>query len=227
MSRGWFVTGTDTAVGKTLVAAALIHQLAQTGERVVGMKPVASGCRTTPDGLRNDDAEMLMAAASVNVDYRDVNPYAFEPMISPHLAAREAGEKIELENVFKHFEILAQQSDAIVIEGVGGWMAPLGHIITNEHMARTLDLPVILVVGLRLGCLNHALLTARVVESAGMELVGWVANTIDADMARIDENINTLKERLAAPLLGHVPYLESSNFEAISSHISLPALAYL
>lgn len=184
MSRGWFVTGTDTGVGKTLTSAALIHLLADRGESVVGMKPVASGCHTIEHGLRNADAEMLMAAANVNADYADINPYAFEPAISPHLAAQEVGAKIELENVFKHFKILQQQSNAIVVEGVGGWMAPLGHVITNEHLAKALGLPVVMVVGLRLGCISHALLTARAIEAAGMQLAGWVANTLDPAMEK-------------------------------------------
>lgn len=220
MNRGWFVTGTDTGVGKTLVSAALLNRLAKDGEQVVGMKPVASGCHNTGSGLRSDDAEMLIAAANVDVDYGDVNPYAFEPAISPHLAAQEAGIKIELENVFKHFELLKQQSESIVVEGVGGWMAPLGHVITNEHLAKTLDLPVILVVGLRLGCINHTLLTARAIEAAGMVLRGWVANTIDPDMERIEENVATLSQRLTAPLLGRIPHLDRCDFRGISTYIS-------
>lgn len=221
MNRGWFITGTDTGVGKTLVSAALIHLLVEKGTRVVGMKPVASGCRGTGHGLRSDDAEMLMVAANVDADYRDINPYAFEPAISPHLAAQEVGIKIELENVFNHFEILKQQSETIVIEGVGGWMAPLGHVITNEHLAKTLGVPVILVVGLRLGCINHALLTVRAIEAAGVALDGWVANTIDPDMERIEEIVTTLSKRLAAPMLGYIPYLERCDFRVVSNHISL------
>jgi len=185
------------------------------------MKPVASGCQSTEHGLRNNDAKILIAAANVDADYVDINPYAFEPAISPHLAAQEVGTKIELENVFNHFEILKQQSDAIVVEGVAGWMAPLGHVITNEHLAKTLGLPVIMVVGLRLGCLSHALLTARAIEAAGMQLSGWVANTLDPTMERIEENVATLNSRLPAPLLGHIPYLQRVDFTAISAHISL------
>ena len=222
MSRGWFITGTDTGVGKTLVSAAFIHLLREKGARVVGMKPVASGCRNTENGLRNDDAEMLVAAANVDADYGDINPYAFEPAISPHLAAHDVGTKIELENVFNHFEILKQQSDAIVVEGVGGWMAPLGHVITNEHLAKTLGLPVMVVVGLRLGCINHALLTVRAIEAAGIVLGGWVANTIDPDIERIEETDINLCKRWAAPMLGQVPYTERCDFKAISRHISLP-----
>ncbi|MEE8388692.1 MAG: dethiobiotin synthase [Acidiferrobacterales bacterium] len=222
MSRGWFVAGTDTGVGKTLVAATLIHLLAMRGDRVVGMKPVASGCHITEHGLRNNDAEMLMAAANVDVEYIDINPYAFEPPISPHLAAQEVGIKIELENVFKHFEILKQHSENIVVEGVGGWLAPLGHVITNEHLAKTLGLPVVLVVGLRLGCISHALLTVRAIEAAGVALVGWVANTIDPGQERIEETVITLNQRLPAPMLGQIPYTNQRDFRSVSRYISLP-----
>jgi len=222
MSHGWFVTGTDTGVGKTLVAAALIKKLVNKREQVVGMKPVASGCHTTGSGLRSSDAEILIAAANVNTDYRDVNPYAFEPAISPHLAAQEAGIKIELENVFKHFELLKQQSETVVVEGVAGWMAPLGHVITNEHLAKALELPVILVVGLRLGCINHALLTARAIEAAGVTLAGWVANTIDPDMERIEENVTTLRQRIPAPMLGLVPHLNQNNLRTLLNYIAVP-----
>lgn len=222
MSRGWFVTGTDTGVGKTLVTAALIHLLAKRGESVVGMKPVASGCRNSEHGLRSEDAEIIIAAANVNADYGDINPYAFEPAISPHLAAQEVGIKIELENVFNHFEILKQHSETILVEGVGGWMAPLGHVITNEHLAKTLGLPVILVVGLRLGCISHTLLTVRAIEAADVALVGWVANTIDPNQERIEEIVTTLSKRLAAPMLGQVSHLKQCDFRAVSRCISLP-----
>ncbi len=222
MSRGWFVAGTDTGVGKTLVAATLIHLLAKRGDRVVGMKPVASGCHSTEHGLRNNDAQMLMAAANVDAEYVDINPYAFQPPISPHLAAQEVGIKIELENVFKHFEILKQKSETIVVEGVGGWMAPLGHVITNEHLAKALGLPVVLVVGLRLGCISHALLTVRAIEAAGVALAGWIANTTDPGQERIEETVTTLSQRLSAPMLGQIPYTNQCDFRSVSRYISLP-----
>ena len=165
MNRGgYFITGTDTGVGKTQIAAALITLLAQRHKRVVGMKPVASGCSENGGALRNADAQLLIEASSVDVDYADVNPYAFAPAIAPHVAAEDAGTKIELESVLDHFERLQQQADYVVVEGVGGWMVPLGHIITTEHMAKALDLPVVLVIGMRLGCLNHGLLTARAIR---------------------------------------------------------------
>lgn len=222
MMRSWLVTGTDTGVGKTLISAAMIHLLAKAGHNVVGMKPVASDCRETAQGLRSADAETLMAASNVRADYADINPYAFAPAISPHLAADEVGIKIELETVLNHFEILTRSSDAIVVEAVGGWRAPLGRIITVEQLAKALNLPVILVVGLKLGCLSHALLTAEAIDAAGLSLAGWVANAIDPAMERVEENIETLRQRLTSPLLGHVPYLAQGDFSAVSGYLSLP-----
>lgn len=203
---GWFITGTDTGVGKTRVSAALIQALRSTGHSVIGMKPVASGCRVTPGGLCNEDAELLMQAASVNADYSLVNPYAFEPAIAPHIAAREAGVRIELTHISDAYTRLAGLADHVVVEGVGGWRVPLGRVITTEHLAKALGLPVVLVVGLRLGCLNHALLTAGAIEAAGLPLAGWVANEIEPDMDSIEENVAFLAQALTAPLLGHLSF---------------------
>ena len=222
MSAGYFVTGTDTGVGKTLVSAALLLLLARRLERVVGMKPVASGCVESGSGLRNDDARLLIASSSIEVDYADVNPYAFAPAIAPHLAAEEAGVRIELETVLNHFEHLRTEADCVVVEGVGGWMVPLGHILTTEHLAKALNLPVVLVVGLRLGCLNHALLTARAIEAAGLHLAGWVANAIDPDMERVNDNLRTLTKRLNAPFLGAVPWVDNASPEAVSQFLAAP-----
>jgi dethiobiotin synthetase len=223
MKAGYFVAGTDTGVGKTRVAAALISLLEQRFSTVVGMKPVASGCTNTPDGLRNDDAELLISAGNVAADYSDVNPYAFEPAIAPHIAASEAGVKIELATVLDHFERLQDQADCVVVEGVGGWQVPLGHVITTEHLAKALDLPVILVVGVRLGCLNHALLTARAIDSAGMRLAGWVANIIDPEMERVNENLRTLEKRINAPHLGTIPWLNDPSPIGMMQYLSPPA----
>lgn len=219
---GYFIAGTDTSVGKTAIAAALIQKLAGDGSRVAGMKPVASGCRNTALGLRNEDAEILMAVSSVSLDYELVNPYAFAPAIAPHLAAYEAGQKIELEHVLDCFERIAGSSDLVVVEGVGGWRVPLGRVITTEHMAKALNLPVILVVGMRLGCLNHALLTVDAIANAGMVLAGWVANRVDLHMERVDENIETLRQRIDAPLLGRIPYVQNFEPATIAQHLHLP-----
>lgn len=204
--RGWFITGTDTGVGKTVAAQALLVRLARAGFRVAGMKPVASGCRQTPQGLRNEDAERLLHASSVPLTYNEVNPYAFAPPVAPHLAARAAGIEIRLENILEHFYRLQARADWVVVEGAGGWYVPLGPALTMADLARALGLPVILVVGLRLGCLNHALLTAQAVRASGCALAGWVANRIDPNMELVMENIEALRARLDAPLLAEFPY---------------------
>jgi len=219
---GYFVTGTDTGVGKTAVSVALLRKLAQAGYRVVGMKPVASGCRMTARGLRNEDAEQLLAASSIDVEYEAINPYAFEPAIAPHLAARDAGMRIELERIVDCYETLATTSDRVVVEGVGGWRVPLGRVITTEHMAKALDLPVILVVGMRLGCLNHALLTADAIHASGLSLAGWIANHLDPEMERAQDNVDTLANRFSAPLLGSIPYLEENNPAQLETRFRLP-----
>jgi dethiobiotin synthetase len=206
MSGGWFVTGTDTGVGKTRVAGLLLKAMARAGLRAVGMKPVASGCRATDAGLRSEDAEALLAASGVAADYADVNPYALAPACAPHLAARESGVEIRLDTILDHFHRLQQQVPWVVAEGVGGWMVPLGARLTLADVARALQLPVILVVGLRLGCLNHALLTVAAIQRQAVPLAGWVANQIDPVMARVQENVDTLKNRIEAPLLAAFPH---------------------
>ncbi len=211
MSGGWFITGTDTGVGKTRVSRLLLEALAREGKRAVGMKPVASGCRVTAAGTRNEDAETLLAASGAVVDYADVNPYAFIPAIAPHLAAREAGVDIRLEKILESFQRLRRAAPWIVVEGVGGWKAPLGERVTTADVALALRLPVILVVGLRLGCLNHALLTAAAVERDGATLTGWIANRIDPRMTHVEENIAALTERIGAPLLAQFPYRDADD----------------
>lgn len=222
MNPGWFITGTDTGIGKTLVTTTLIQILSEHGQRAVGMKPVASGCRKTSRGLRNDDAELLIASSAVKVKYEDVNPYAFAPPVSPHLAARATGTRIELQIILDHFEKLREKADCVLVEGVGGWCVPLGRVITTEHMAKALGLPVILVVGLRLGCLNHALLTVQAIRDAGLELAGWVANHIDPEMECVEENIDTLRNCINAPIFGTIPFLED-----ISCHSAATYLKFL
>jgi dethiobiotin synthetase len=207
--KRWFITGTDTEIGKTCVSAALIRYLAGQGHRVAGMKPVASGCETTVDGLRNDDALALMAAANVELPYAVVNPYAFEPAIAPHIAAQQAGRSIDIERIGK----LAQniKADYLVVEGVGGWCVPLDQSILLASMAKTLANEVIIVVGMRLGCINHGLLTAAQVERDGMPLKGWIANHVDPDMQAQSENLATLKSLMPAPLLGVLPWSSSES----------------
>ncbi len=205
MSGGVFITGTDTGVGKTLVSATLLAALNATGCRAVGMKPVASGCSETADGLRNDDAERLIAHSASSPDYRLVNSYALATPIAPHLAAADAGTQIRLDPIVAAFATLSTNSDCVVVEGVGGWAVPLSPTLMQADLVRALQLPVVLVVGLRLGCINHALLSARAIQNDGCALLGWIGNGIDPAMARVDDNIATLRTRLPVPCLGVVP----------------------
>jgi dethiobiotin synthetase len=212
-----FVTGTDTGVGKTRIAAALCVAYAATRKRVAAMKPVASGCMQTSAGLRNEDAEALRAAMTVRAAYRDVNPYAFEPAIAPHIAAMEAGCPIDFGLLDGCYERLCLPSDVIVVEGAGGWLAPLDATRTFADLAVRWQLDVILVVGLRLGCLNHALLTAEAIEARGLRLAGWVGNSVDPDFERREANTDTLRSRLAANCLGIFPYSPESTAREVSN----------
>ncbi len=221
MSGGWFITGTDTGVGKTRVAESLLRALAQPGERAVGMKPVASGCRVTDAGRRSEDAERLLAAGNVPADYADVNPYTFLPAIAPHLAAHEENVEIGLPRILESFRRLRARADWIVVEGVGGWKVPLAERLMLADVARAMRLPVIVVVGLRLGCLNHALLTIEAIQRDDIPLAGWIANRIDPDMARAEDNIAALESRVAAPLLARFPYVSSAHVNA--SNIVFPS----
>ncbi len=202
MARGYFVTGTDTGVGKTTVAVALIHALQQRGLKVAAMKPVAAGCTSTDGQLINDDVLALSTAANVKADPAMVNPYAFVPAIAPHIAAAQAGVQIELDKITSAYAALSQVADVVVVEGVGGFRVPLNEHLDTADLAQALGLPVILVVGMRLGCLNHALLTAEAIQSRGLKLAGWVANVLTADMSALAENLVSLQRRLPMAYLG-------------------------
>ena len=206
--KRWFITGTDTEIGKTYVARALIRHLAGKGYKVAGMKPVASGCENTADGLRNDDALGLMAAANVVVPYDRVNPYAFEPAIAPHIAAQQAGQSIDIGTISELANTI--EADYLVIEGVGGWCVPLGKDRLLAELAKAVADEVILVVGMRLGCINHGLLTAAQVKRDKMPLKGWIANHIDPDMQAQAENLKTLQALMPCPLLGVLPWSHST-----------------
>ena len=206
--KGFFITGTDTGVGKTVIAAALTRALVARGLRVAVMKPIASGADPTPEGLRNCDALTLMAAANVTLPYEAVNPYCFQPPIAPHLAALERGEVIDLARLRRRFDSLASAADCVIVEGAGGWLVPLGDGATMAELAAALTLPVLLVVGLRLGCLNHAFLTRESMAGRAAPFAGWVANAIDPGFERSAENLATLTARLGVPPLACVPLLE-------------------
>ncbi len=206
--RGFFVTGTDTGVGKTLVSAALLRHLGAQGLRAVGMKPVAAGgAEPGATGLVNEDVTALRAAASVEAPLELVNPYLFAPPIAPHIAAQQAGVRIDLARVEACLDALAAQADVVVVEGAGGLLVPINESQTLADLAIRLRLPLILVVGMRLGCINHALLTLEAIERRGLELAGWVANRIDPHMACFDANLATLRARIPAPLLALVPHI--------------------
>ena len=205
--QGYFITGTDTGVGKTLISCALITALRGAGHVVAGMKPVASGCEIVDGALRNPDALQLMAASGLPLDYDDVNPYAFAPAIAPHIAARRASVEIRLDTVLQHYRRSAQQAEIVIVEGVGGWQVPLGPELTTVQLAQALALPVVLVVGLRLGCMNHAFLTQQAITHAGLRCAGWVANHIAPDFAEHAETVLMLAQGLNAPLIGTIPYM--------------------
>ena len=215
--HGVFVTGTDTGVGKTLVACALLHALAARGKRVVGMKPVAAGAQAGPHGTRNEDVERLLAAGNVEVPQARVSPYCFAPAIAPHLAARAAGVEIDLNAIATAYRELASLADFVVVEGAGGFRVPLNAREDMADLARLLGLPVVLVVGMRLGCLNHALLSAAAIRSSSLRLAGWCANHVDPAMECADGNVSALAERLEAPLLGRIRYTPAPDPRAVAA----------
>jgi dethiobiotin synthetase len=216
-SNGVFIAGTDTGVGKTRVAVDLIRALVRKQQRVAAMKPVAAGADPTPSGLRNADSMALAAATNVPLTWDQVTPYCLPLAASPHIAAEHAGIRIETGRIVREYEAISNLADCVVVEGAGGWLAPIGERETMADVAVALGLPVVLVVGLRLGCLNHALLTAQAIERTGLRLAGWVANACVPDFIHARENIATLEQRLGAPLLDSVPFDQSGFTSAESS----------
>lgn len=226
--HNFFVAGTDTDAGKTLVAAALLERARQGGLRTLAMKPVAAGCEATPEGLRNADALLLQQHMTETLGYDQVNPVALEPAIAPHIAAEQAGRRLQVERLAGFCRgVLMQPADLLLIEGAGGWRVPLNAVENLSGLAKTLELPVILVVGMQLGCINHALLTAEAIQRDGLTLAGWVANRRDPAMACYQENVATLKARLAAPCLGEVPRLTRPDPVLAAAHLTLkPVISY-
>jgi len=250
----YFVTGTDTGVGKTLVSCALLHAFSVQGKRVAGFKPVAAGC---DEDDHNEDAKQLRAASTMQATYGQINPYCFPRPIAPHLAAQHAGVRVEFARILASYRELAGQADEVIVEGAGGFCVPLNDKQDSADLTRLLDLPVILVVGMRLGCLNHALLTMRAIADYQLECAGWVANVLHADgttrrceasgaevpsgrllpqtagcasnvskagMPALQENIEALRERIAAPLLGVIPYQAQPDARATAAHLNLKLL---
>ena len=205
-AKSVFIAGTDTGIGKTFAACGLLRALRAAGARASGMKPVASGCIETPDGLRSEDALALIAASNPQPPYAECNPFAFAEPVSPHIAASEAHAEITLNPIEDAYDSIALQTDVVVMEGVGGWLAPLSDNLRASAIPRHLRMPVILVVGLKLGCLNHAQLTARAIHADDCELIGWIGNRIDPEMLHAKENLATLHRSVGAPCLGVLPY---------------------
>ena len=224
-SKVFFVTGTDTEVGKTLVAAALLSLARRQGLRCAGIKPVAAGCYRQGERLVNEDALALMAASGAKLDYETVNPVALEPAIAPHIAATQAHRPLAVGALAEHCRaVFNADFDFIIVEGAGGWFVPLNDKETLADLCIELDIAVILVVGMKLGCINHALLTAAAVARAGLSLAGWVANSVADEMPCLAENLATLKARLPAPCLGVVPHLPAGEPRRASAHLDIDPL---
>lgn len=219
-----FVTGTDTEIGKTLVSSALLYAFVQAGLRVAAMKPVAAGV-TLHNGVRvNEDIELLRAQANIELPEHEMTPYLWDEPIAPHIAAQKRGVVMRAEVIRQAYLAAAQRADAIIVEGVGGFCVPLSCEENMADVAVALNLPVVMVVGMRLGCINHALLTAEAIRARGLTLAAWVANTVDRNMPYRDENIQTLSEALAAPCLGRVPYLDEPSAELAAGYLDISCL---
>lgn len=220
MEQGFFITGTDTNVGKTWATVTLMRYFQAQGKTVAGMKPVASGCELINGKLCNEDALLLQENASVALDYDLINPFAYQLPVSPHLAGEQ--NPVDLNKVVAVFEILKQKAEIVLVEGVGGWLVPLNHYGDDvQTMATSLNLPVIMVVAMRLGCLNHARLTYQAIIDSGLNCAGWLATCVDPQMQKLDDNLATLKQLINAPLLGVVPYAEFADFEVFVKAIDL------
>ncbi|MBB5676252.1 dethiobiotin synthase [Xanthomonas arboricola] len=217
-----YVTGTDTGIGKTMASTALLHALRRQGQTAVGMKPVASGCEHTPQGWRNEDALALQAASAPQPDYATLNPYALPAPLAPELAAADVGVTLSLEPIAQAFAQLRAQAEVVVVEGVGGWAAPLSADLDQADLVRALKLPVVLVVGIRLGCINHARLSAAAIAADGLDCIGWIANEVDPQMERIEENIGMLRQRLAMPCWGRIGWRPGADAAAQSLGLHMP-----
>ncbi|MEI8361667.1 MAG: dethiobiotin synthase [Betaproteobacteria bacterium] len=214
MAQSYFVVGTDTNVGKTYVACALVQHFVQQGLKTVGMKPIASGCQLNQQGeLMNDDASALINASNVNAPLDLINPYRFLPAIAPHLAATQAGVTVNLHTITQAYLQLSTLVEVVIIEGAGGFFVPLNQIETLADLALQLNVPIILVVGMRLGCINHALLTVEAIQARGLSLHGWVANQIDPDFDMFQETLSSLQQRIAAPCLSVLRWCEQARFD--------------
>lgn len=219
MDSGFFITGTDTNVGKTWASVALLRALQAKGLQANGMKPVSAGCEWSQGGWKNQDALLFQQYASQALDYSRINPYAFQQPVSPHVACGEV--EVDEKVILKAFDYLKAQSDCVVVEGAGGWLSPLGRELDNAQLAKALRLPVILVVGMRLGCINHARLTVHAIRQAGLNLAGWLAVQLEADMPEFQANLDFLVQSLPEPLLGVLPHMAVPDFDQMASAINI------
>lgn len=225
MLKRYFVTGTDTEIGKTTIACGLLRAAIRTGITTAAAKPVAAGCERTAEGLRNEDALALQAQCNPELAYELINPVTLEAAIAPHIAASEEGVDLTVELLAGGcLQVFDRKAEFTLVEGAGGWRVPLNADQTLADLVRDLDLPVIMVVGMRLGCINHAILTAEAVVADGLKLAGWVANQVDADMSRPEENLATLKQLIKAPYLGFVPWLENASADAVADRLDITPL---
>ena len=219
----FFVTGTDTEIGKTRITAGLLEKAGQLGLESLGIKPVASGSEMTKEGLRNEDALAHQRASTYPCDYAVINPFCFAPAIAPHIVAEQESVELTVDSINEALKpALAQSAEFILIEGAGGWHTPLNQQECYSDWVKSADLPVILVVGVKLGAINHALLTQESIQKAGLRLAGWVANCVDSDMPYQVENIEYLKAHMQAPCLGVVPFLAEG--DSAADYLSLPSL---
>lgn len=219
MQKSYFITGTDTNVGKTWATIALMRYFKNQGKAVAGMKPVASGCLMQDGQLKNEDALLIQENASVQIDYDLINPYAYEPPVSPHIAG--INNPVKLNQLVAKFELLKNLADIIIVEGAGGWYSPLNERETNGDLAIALALPVIFVVAIRLGCINHARLTYQAIVQSGVNCAGWIAVCTDPEMLNRDENVLSIKAAVAPPLLGILPYTKVADFDFLSEQLTL------
>ena len=219
MTQAYYITGTDTEIGKTQATCVLLTHAAQAGRRAIGLKPVAAGVDAHG---QNEDVQRLIAASNVALDIRTINPWLLTAPVSPHIAARHAGIEITLAPIAASFTTARANAELVLVEGVGGIYAPLSDTLSQPDLIRALDLPVILVVGLRLGCLNHALLTVAALQQEGCRLAGWIGNSIDPDFQAQADNIATLRHRIEAPCLGIIPFAADAPPASLASTLTLP-----
>ena len=217
MKKGFFITGTDTGVGKTWATVALMRYFKAQGLSVIGMKPVAAGCEWQNGLLHNEDALLIQENASFMLDYNEINPYAFEMPVSPHLAAMK--NTVQLDVLIQAFNSVKDKADVLLVEGAGGWLAPLSNACDIADLAKALQLPVVMIVAIKLGCINHARLTYQSIKASGCECAGWLAMCVEPDMSMLDGNIESIKNKISVPLLGVLPYTQEKDFDILAENI--------